>query len=100
MQDQSELCVGSDGVPPTLEFVKHILWFAQLVGLLWMVYRGDKAIRAVGYKGPLPGIYWTIADNSFPCCIFVYLLAPQIVRTLYDRYTPDDTHDEMAIIQE
>jgi len=35
--------------------------------------------RMVGFKGPLPSIYWTINDNPVPIMIGLFLLAPQIV---------------------
>jgi len=70
---------------PIVEFGSHVLFLLELVGLLWMFIGGDKLIRMVGYKGPLPKLYWTIQDNYILFLIALYLLAPQIMKTLMSK---------------
>lgn len=65
--------------PPAAEFASNIVSLLQLVGIGWMIIGGDKILRMLGFKGPLPSIYWTIQDNPVPFMIGLFLLAPQIV---------------------
>jgi len=70
---------------PVVEFTANMLFVLEIIGLLWMFVGGDKMIRMVGYKGRLPRLYWIIQDNYVPIVIALFLLSPQIVKTLQKR---------------
>lgn len=67
-------------VPPIAEFLKNILSLVQMGALAWMVMGGDKLLRMIGFRGDLPGFYWTIQENPVPVAVFVFLLAPQLIQ--------------------
>lgn len=71
--------------PPAAEFASNVLSILQLIGIAWMVVGGDKLLRMIGFKGPLPGFYWTVQDNAVPLMIGLFLLAPQIVSSLSNK---------------
>jgi selT/selW/selH-like putative selenoprotein len=65
--------------PPVVEFIGNVFKLFQMIGIAWMVIGGDKLLRMVGFRGPLPAFYWTIQDNPVPVAIFLFLLAPQFL---------------------
>ena len=92
---QGKIQGGLYPVPPAAELASSIISFLQLVGVAWMVVGGDKLCRMVGFRGPLPSIYFTIQENSMPILIGLFLLAPQIVNSFsnngaFEIYLGDD----------
>lgn len=65
--------------PPAAEFAANVVSVLQLVGIGWMVMGGDRLLRLVGFRGPLPQFYWTIQDNAVPFAIGLFLIAPQLI---------------------
>lgn len=92
---QGKIQGGIYPAPPVAEFASNIISLLQLVGIAWMVMGGDKLLRMVGFKGPLPSIYFTIQENSMPILIGLFLLAPQIIGSFsnngaFEIYLGDD----------
>lgn len=68
--------------PPIAEFANNILSLLQIIGMTWMMVGGEKILRTIGFRGALPGFYWTIQENPVPLGIFLFLLAPQLIQGL------------------
>jgi hypothetical protein len=74
--------------PPIADFLKRVLTFIQLMGLVWMIVGGKRILRLLPmYRAgrPLPAFYWTIQDNPVPIALFVYLIAPPILKRMQFR---------------
>lgn len=70
---------------PLVEFIANILFLLEIIGLMWMFVGGDKMFRMAGYKGRLPQLYFIVQDNYIPILIALFLLSPQIIKTLQQR---------------
>ena len=93
---QGKITGGLYPTPPLAEFAANIISVLQMVGIAWMVMGGEKLLRMVGFKGPLPSFYWTIQDNPMPIMIGLFLLAPQVVNSFsnngaFEIYLGQDT---------
>ena len=65
--------------PPTAELLSNLMWMIQLTAIAWMVMGGEKIFRLLGFKQQLPGIYYTINENSMPIAIALFLIVPQFI---------------------
>lgn len=83
--------------PPIAEFATNVLSFLQFMALAWMVFGGDKILRAIGFTQSLPSFYYTIQENPVPFGIFLFLLAPQLIQGLGPRGAFEIYLDEKEI---
>jgi selT/selW/selH-like putative selenoprotein len=75
---------GADYSRPIVEFLSNAISFCQVIIIAWMVVGGEKLLRMLPFyrTGPLPSFYWTVQHNPIPVAIFLFLLAPQVIKKM------------------